>query len=101
MNTMTTNINSSQNSKETNDTKYELKTTIDNTDLNDIVENDDKKGVQKYVYLVKSIYKDRPKTLMFNYLKSLEIVRNNGKRVVKIKNTDKINLKFKISESHR
>lgn len=38
---------------------------------------------------------------MFNYLKSLEIVRNNGKRVVKIKNTDKICLKFKIFESHR
>lgn len=38
---------------------------------------------------------------MFNYLKSLDINRINGKRVVKIKNTDKICLKFKIAESHR
>lgn len=109
INTMNTNINSSQDSKETVESKCEIKSTSDNTteikynntDSNDNVDTEDKKGVQKYVYLLKSIYKDRPKTLMFNYLKSLEIVRNNGKRVVKIKNTDKISLKFKISESHR
>jgi len=110
INTMNTNINSSQDSKETIESKCEIKSTSDiteprnnnnNTDSNDNVDTEDKKGVQKYVYLLKSIYKDRPKTLMFNYLKSLEIVRNNGKRVVKIKNTDKISLKFKISESHR
>jgi len=59
------------------------------------------KQIVKHIYLLKSIFKDRPYTIMIQYPKNINEHRDCKDRVLKVRYSEKINLKYKIFEAHR